>query len=95
MGTGGSGQHHGNGHRQLGRSYTETAVTATNVATSVNYNAPSNSLGLYTILNLPLGKYSVTFRRWLPVHRPFEHHRITAQVVQLDVKLTVGAETRS
>ncbi len=73
----------------------EVAVTATNVATGVKFNSPSNSIGLYTILNLPLGTYSVTFKK--DGFQSIDRSNITistAQVVQLDVKLRVGAETQ-
>jgi len=73
----------------------DAAVSATNVATGVMYNVPTSNLGLYTILNLPLGKYAVTFRK--DGFQSIDRSNITvstAQVVQLDVKMSVGAETQ-
>jgi hypothetical protein len=38
-------------------------VTATNVDTKVQTTTTTNEVGLYTVLNLPIGKYSVTFMK--------------------------------
>src|ERR1700682_5853346 len=71
-------------------------VSATGVNTGVTYNATSNGVGLYSILNLPLGRYAVTFKKegFKSVNRP-NITISTAQVAQLDVRLEVGAATES
>jgi hypothetical protein len=38
-------------------------VTATQVSTNTQYMAVSNEVGLYTVVNLPIGSYRITFKR--------------------------------
>lgn len=71
-------------------------VTATNLATDVQTSATTNDVGLYSILNLPVGRYSVKFTR--QGFKTLERSGITvaiSQVVNLDVALDVGAVSES
>lgn len=68
-------------------------VTATNVGTNSAYEAQSNDLGFYTILNLPIGGYKVTFSR--DGFKTFERSGLTlaiSQVAQINVTLEVGTQ---
>jgi hypothetical protein len=67
-------------------------VVATNDETKVQTSVTSNSLGLYSVLNLPIGHYSVTFRR--DGFKALERRGIELSVNQtagVDVTLDVGA----
>lgn len=76
-----------------------TGARLTNVAISVSHNgtnqihtAVTNDLGLYSVVNLPLGTYQVRFTKdgFRPVH--YDAVTIsTAQVAQLDLTMEVGA----
>jgi hypothetical protein len=71
-------------------------VTATNVDTKVQTTTTTNEVGLYTVLNLPIGKYSVTFMK--QGFKTYDRSGITvgiAQVVRLDASMQVGAVTES
>jgi len=71
-------------------------VTATNTDTKVQTNATTNDVGLYTILNLPIGGYTVAFSK--QGFKTYDRSGITvaiAQVVHLDATLNVGAVTES
>jgi hypothetical protein len=71
-------------------------VTGTNVDTKVQTTTTTNEVGLYTVLNLPIGKYSVTFTK--QGFKAYDRSGITvaiAQVVQLDAVMQVGAVTES
>lgn len=71
-------------------------VTATNVETGIKTTATSNHVGLYSILNLPVGRYAVSFNK--QGFKMLERPAITlavAQVAQLDVKLEVGATSET
>ena len=67
-------------------------VTATNDGTKVATRAVSNNNGLYSLLNLPPGTYTVTAKRdgFKTVDFPYVT-LIVDQVVELNVTLTVGA----
>ena len=72
------------------------AVTAVNTATGVATSATTNDVGLYTILNQPVGGYSVSFTK--QGFKGLVRDGITvsvAQVVRLDAVLQVGAMTES
>jgi len=74
----------------------EVQVTATNVDTKVQYSATTNDIGLYHILNVPIGRYSVSFSK--QGFKAHERSGITvgvAQVVRLDAMLQVGAVTET
>jgi len=71
-------------------------VTAVNVGTNLRTTALSNDLGFYTITNLAIGQYTLTFRR--EGFRRFEQKGIVLnvrQVAQIDATLPIGttAET--
>src|SRR6266478_5484612 len=48
---------------QSGAVISDVKVTATNTETGVNYSGTSNGAGIYQILALPVGHYSVHFTR--------------------------------
>jgi carboxypeptidase family protein len=59
----------------------------TNIATAVR----TNERGLYSVLNLPIGRYALTFRK--DGFKALSRERITVgvnQAVDLDVELEVG-----
>jgi len=71
-------------------------VTATNADTKVQTSATTNDVGLYSILNLPIGRYTVAFSK--QGFKTYDRSGITvgiAQVVRLDATLQVGALTES
>lgn len=67
-------------------------VVATEVSTGVNYESVSNELGIYSVLNLPIGTYSVTY-----THAGFA--AVTreglslnaARVLEINISLKVGS----
>jgi hypothetical protein len=66
-------------------------VTATHEETNVATSTRSNNVGLYSILNLPPGPYTVTFRK--DGFSPYTRRGVTVgltQVVQLDVSISIG-----
>ncbi len=71
-------------------------VTAVNVNTAVRTTTVTNNVGLYSILNLPIGKYTVLFDK--DGFKKLERSGIalsTAQVAQIDVELPVGTTSDS
>jgi hypothetical protein len=71
-------------------------VTATNVGTNSVFEAQSNELGFYTILNLPIGGYNVTFSR--DGFKTFQRTGLTlaiSQVAQINVALEVGSQAET
>jgi len=71
-------------------------VTATNADTKVQSSATTNDVGLYSILNLPIGRYTVAFSK--QGFKTYDRAGITVaigQVVRLDATLQVGAVTES
>lgn len=74
----------------------ETQVTALNVATGVSHKAVTNASGLYSVLNLPIGKYNLDFEK--EGFKTLRREGITiqvAQISQINVTLQVGAVTES
>ena len=70
-------------------------VTATNVETGVVTEGTSNSVGFYSIRNLPVGKYGLRFDKEGFARQ--EHSGITlssGQVALINVTLTVGGATQ-
>ena len=68
------------------------SVTATNLQTKVQTSATTSDVGLYRILNLPVGQYSVLFVKG--GFQTLERTGITltiSQVAEIDVTLNVGA----
>jgi len=67
------------------------SVTATNMETKVVTSATSNDVGLYRILNLPVGQYSVSFQKqgFKSVERTGIFLAIS-QVAEINVTLQVG-----
>jgi hypothetical protein len=79
---------------QSGAVIANAQVTAVNVATNIATSATTNGQGLYTILNLPNGQYTVTFSK--NGFTKFERKGITllvSQIAEINAKLTVGAAT--
>jgi len=71
-------------------------VTATEVDTRTVSRSTSNELGLYTILNLPIGTYDVGFKAQGFKTFTQEHVSISiGQVVRLDANLALGASTET
>jgi len=71
-------------------------VTATKADTKVQTSATTNDVGLYSILNLPIGGYTVAFSK--QGFKTYDRSGITVmigQVVRLDAALQVGAVTES
>lgn len=67
-------------------------VTATHVNTKVQTTTTTNEVGLYSILNLPIGNYTVSFIK--QGFKTLDRDGITvavAQVVKLDATMEVGA----
>ncbi len=70
----------------------EVEVTATNVATNVQSSATTNNLGLYSILNLPIGQYTLKFSR--TGFKTYERKGLTllvSHIAEIDATLDVGA----
>ena len=71
-------------------------VTATNLDTKVQTTAISNNVGQYSLLNLPIGRYSVTFKK--EGFGSFNRDGISvalAQLIRLDVILELGKVAES
>ncbi len=69
-------------------------VIATNVDTGVRQTVSTNSVGLYSVLNLQVGRYSLTFSK--QGFRNLERSIIqlaVAQVAKIDVTLPIGMAT--
>jgi hypothetical protein len=67
-------------------------IVATNIATSVHYPTVSNDQGNYALRNLPIGTYSVLYKK--DGFAEFKRDGITleiGQVARLDISLTVGS----
>ena len=74
----------------------DVAIVATNTETGARYEAVTNQVGIYSILNLPTGTYAVTMNK--AGMRPFERTGINIfvnQTARLDVTMEVGAVTES
>lgn len=71
-------------------------VTATSIDTGMPTSAMTNSVGIFSILNLPVGSYSVSFRK--KGFKPMEFSSIALnvdQVAQLNANLVVGLATQT
>jgi hypothetical protein len=80
---------------QSGAVIPSVEVTATNVETGVTTKGTSNSVGFYSILNLPIGKYTLKFAK--EGFTKLEQSGITlsaAQVALINVTLPVGGTTQ-
>ncbi len=67
-------------------------VTATNLATKVQTSTTTNDIGIYRIVNLPVGQYSLMFQK--EGFESMERTGITltiSQVAEIDVTLKLGA----
>lgn len=76
---------------QSGAVIGDVEVTATHEETNVATSTRSNDAGLYSIVNLPLGRYTVTLKK--DGFSTYIRQGVTVgvgQVVQLDVQLAVG-----
>jgi Carboxypeptidase regulatory-like domain len=74
-----------------GAALARVAVVASNVDTGMNTSAVSNDEGLYSILDLPLGRYSVTFAR--DGFGSYVQHEVIVGVraaLRIDVTLQIG-----
>ena len=70
-------------------------VTATNVDTSESTTVITNTRGIYSILNQPVGRYLLKIDK--PGFKQFERKGITLsvlQVAEIDVTLEVGSSTQ-
>ena len=75
---------------------TSVDIVATNIATGVHFSTISNETGIYTLQNLPLGTYSVVYRKDGFVKYKREGVIIAVgEVARLDVVLEVGAVTNT
>ncbi len=71
-------------------------VTAINVGTSLRTTATTNDLGFYTITNLPIGQYVLTFSR--EGFRKYEQKGIVLnvrQVAEINATLPIGANAET
>ncbi len=78
-------------HDPSGAVVPEVAVTATNVDTGTQSKSATNELGLYSIRNLPIGSYKVSFCK--TGFKTFERGGLVllvSQVAEVDVTLQVG-----
>jgi hypothetical protein len=67
-------------------------VTVTQTGTGQPYSATSDDRGLYAVLNLPIGSYSAKFEKKAFKSADYPNLTVsTAQVVQLNVAMQVGA----
>ena len=79
-----------------GAAVVSAEVTATDAGTGVRTAAKTNEVGIYSLPNLPIGRYSLTVR-----HEGFRAYvrdgiaLTTGEVLGLDVPLEVGAVTES
>jgi hypothetical protein len=74
----------------------DVTVTATDVDTKVQTSATTNEVGLFRILNLPVGHYNVLFKR--EGFQSVERTGITltiSQVAEMDAVLKVGTITQT
>jgi hypothetical protein len=71
-------------------------VSATNIETDTKFAGTTSQTGLYTIPQMPVGKYIVTVT--LPGFKTFRQENVTiaaAQVLRLDIAMEVGAPNES
>lgn len=67
-------------------------VVATNTATGVAFRGTTNELGIYSILNLPIGSYTARFTRdGFAVLNRTNLSLIAAQVLEINATLQVGS----
>jgi hypothetical protein len=67
-------------------------VTATNTDTGVLTRAVSNQIGLYTLSNIPIGRYQIKIAaRGFKLHERSGLSLTVAQTLRLDVALETGA----
>jgi hypothetical protein len=81
---------------QTGSVIPGVAVTVQNIDTNSAYNSTTNDVGNYTVPNLPIGNYRISFET--PGFKRFVRENLTlniAQVQRIDVQLQVGATTES
>lgn len=71
-------------------------VTATHLTTNAQYLAATNTVGAYTLLNLPIGPYSLACSR--PGFADYQRSGITlaiSQVAQVDIVVRIGATSQT
>jgi hypothetical protein len=67
-------------------------VVAANTATGAEYESLTNQIGIYSIMNLPIGSYRATYMR--EGFAALDHTGLelsAAQVLKIDVKLKIGS----
>src|SRR5689334_13561868 len=72
------------------------SVVATNVDTGAQVKTTTNDLGLYNLLNLPIGSYKVAFSK--SGFKTFEREGLVllvSQVAQVDVALQIGTTSEA
>jgi Carboxypeptidase regulatory-like domain len=69
-----------------GAALPDTTVTVVGDQTTLTRTAKTDSSGLYTLVNLPIGAYTLTF-----THNSFETQKIPSITVQADRTITVNA----
>jgi carboxypeptidase family protein len=76
---------------QSGAMISDAKITAVNSETGANFSAASNNAGIYQILALPVGHYTVHFAK--PGFRALDRTGLvleTGQVAQVNVRLNMG-----
>lgn len=71
-------------------------VTATNIETGIVTDTVSNDVGVFSVLNLPPGSYSVAFKKAGFKSVSFPHVTlVVAQVAELNASLSIGGTTET
>jgi hypothetical protein len=81
---------------QTGAVVAGAEVTVSNVDTHVQWKTKSNEVGLYTVVNLPIGSYKISFSK--SGFKTFERDGLTlliSEVAQVNAKLQVGAASEA
>ncbi|HYR41383.1 MAG TPA: TonB-dependent receptor [Terriglobia bacterium] len=74
----------------------DVRLTIVNVATNANYDSATNDAGQYTVPNLPIGTYRMTFVK--PGFKNWVREYLTlnvAQVARVDVQMQIGVVVES
>src|SRR5580704_337352 len=71
-------------------------VTVTDVASSLQQAAATNEIGVYSILNLPIGEYALTCsKEGFGSYQRFGINLVIRQVAEIDILLEVGTNTQT
>jgi hypothetical protein len=71
-------------------------VVATNPAKGTQYEAVSNGVGIYNLLNLPFATYDLRFSK--AGYAPFDHNEVALQaqqVAQINIRMQVGSQQQT